>query len=170
MLIGKKTNAAINQQIGNEFAASLQYVSIASYFATEGLPVLGEHFFKQAEEERDHAMRFVKFLVDGGKQVAIPSIEAPKGTFQSAEEAVKLSLDREQEVTEQINALVDLAVKESDRITENFLQWFLAEQFEEVSSMQKLLKMIQRAGEDRLFYVEAHLSGSAVKPATEAQA
>ncbi len=163
MLISKKINDAINQQIGNEFGASLQYVAIATHFDLEALPQLAAHFYKQAEEERDHAMRFVKFLVDADAQVVVPAVPAPKSKFSTAAEAVKLSLTWELEVTKQINALVAMAKKENDYTTDTFLQWFVREQLEEVSSMDQLLKVIQRAGEDNLLRVEEYL---ARKPAS----
>ncbi len=150
MLIPEKVVSAINEQIGYEFSASLQYYAIGAHFATEALPQLSAHFFKQAEEEKDHALRFIKYVVDAGGRVVIPAIEAPQSTFQAAEGAVQLSLDQEVKVTRQINALVELARTENDYITINFLQWFLAEQLEEVSSMDNLLKIVQRAGDDLL--------------------
>lgn len=159
MLISKKMNASINEQIGNEFGAALQYVAIASHFAGDGLAELAAHFYRQAEEERGHALRFVKYVVDAGGRVEIPAIPAPKATFKSAAEAVKLSLDQEKIVTGQINGLVELAIKEADYITQTFLAWFVTEQLEEVSSMEHLLKVLQRAGEQNLLYVEAYLAG-----------
>jgi ferritin len=161
MLITPTMNAAINQQIGNEFAASLQYVSIAAHCSSEGLPVFAAHFYRQGTEERDHAMKFVKYIVDAGGRVEIPALGAPRSNFSSLEEAVKLSLDQEKQVTNQINELVALAIKESDHITQAFLSWFLQEQLEEVSSFDNLLKMVQRAGEDRLLYVENYLANQA---------
>ncbi len=154
MLISDKMNAALNEQIGREFGASLQYVSIATYFDGDGLPELAKHFYRQAEEERMHAMRFVNYIVDAGGRVVIPAVPAPKSSFASAEEAVKLSVDWEVTVTRQINALVDLAVKENDHITQNFLQWFVTEQLEEVSSMETLLSIVRRAGANLLFVEE----------------
>ena len=158
MLISESMNAALNQQIGNEFSASLQYVSIASHFASETLPELAGHFYRQADEERDHAMRFVKYVVDAGGRVEIPAIPTPQSEFKTVEEAIQLSLDREKTVTEQINELVQLALKESDYITNNFLAWFLTEQLEEVSSMESLLKLVQRAGESNLLFIEDYLA------------
>ena len=158
MLISKKINDAINQQIGNEFGASLQYVAIATHFDLEALPQLAAHFYKQAEEERDHAMRFVRFLVETDGEIVLPSVPAPKAKFSSAEEAVKLSLDWEVEVTGQIHRLVEMAKKESNYTTDNFLQWFVKEQLEEVSSMDNLLKVVQRAGEKGLLRVEEYLA------------
>ena len=158
MLISPKMVEAINTQVGNEFGASLQYVAIAAYFGGESLPELAKHFNLQANEERDHAMKFVTYLVDTGGHVAIPPIPAPKSKFASAEEAVQLSLDWEVTVTKQINALVDLAAKESDHIAHSFLQWFVNEQLEEVSSMDTLLRIIRRSGPGGLMFVEDYLA------------
>lgn len=163
MLISQTMNDAINQQIGNEFSASLQYVEMAAHFSADGLPVFAKHFYKQAEEEREHAMRFVKFLLDAGGVVKIPALPAPQFKFGSAKEAVSLALEQEKQVTKQIGGLAELAIKESDHITKAFLDWFLKEQLEEVSSMDNLLRMTMRAGEDRLLYVESHLSDSLSK-------
>ncbi len=168
MLTSEKVNAAINEQIGNEFGAAMQYVAIGAYFAIEALPELSRHFFRQADEEDDHAMRFIKYVVDAGGRVVIPAIAAPQSQFQSAKEAIKLSLDQEVQVTHQINALVELARSESDFITINFLQWFLAEQLEEVSSMDSLLKIVQRA--DNLLRVEEYLARVGVKTMTASPA
>lgn len=158
MLISEKMNAALNQQIGYEFRAMLQYVAIACHFAGEGLSHLAGHFTRQAEEERDHAMRFIKFILDAGGRAEIPAVPAPVSQFKSAQEAVKLSLDQEREVTGQINSLVEMAIKESDHITRSSLNWFVDEQLEEVSSMDNLLKVVQRAGESNLLYVEDYLA------------
>lgn len=157
MLISNAMTSAMCEQIGNELAASNQYVAIAVYFDGEGLPALAKHFYKQAAEERQHAMRFVKYLVDAGASPEIPAIPAPRGTFASAEDAVKLSLDSELRVTAQINALMDLAITERDHLSKNALEWFVNEQREEVSSMDTLLRMVKRAGEPGLFFVENFL-------------
>ena len=158
MLISADMNAALNEQIGNEFGASLQYVAIATYFDGEGLPQLAQRFYAQATEERDHAMRFVRYVVDADGQVEIPAIPAPQSRFRSAEEAVQLSLTWELTVTRQINTLVDLAIRESDHMTKNVLDWFVNEQREEVATMDTLLRMVRRAGESGLLFVENYLA------------
>ena len=158
MLISKSMNAALNTQVGHEFGASLQYVQIATYFDGEGLPTLARHFYRQSEEEREHAMKFVRFIADAAGQVEIPAIAAPQATFKSAEEAVRKSVDWEVNMTKQINALMDLAIKDNDHITRNFLNWFMEEQLEEVSSMETLLSMVRRAGESGLLFVENYLA------------
>lgn len=158
MLISNALNAALNEQIGHEFGASLQYVAIAAYFDRENLPVLAAHFYRQADEERAHAMRIVRFVIDAGGRVVIPTVPAGQSDFASAEEAVRLSLDWELQVTDQINSLVDLAMRENNHITKTFLDWFVNEQLEEVSSMDRLLGMVRRAGESGLLLVEHYLA------------
>ncbi|MDR7522506.1 MAG: ferritin [Armatimonadota bacterium] len=158
MLISQEMNTAINEQVGREFGAFLQYVAIAAHFDTENLPRLAKHFYRQAEEERDHAMRFITYLVDAGAKVAIPAVAGPKNEFATAEEAVGLSLRWEQDVTRQIHGILELAVKEHDYTTQQFLQWFVEEQLEEVSSMEKLLSVVRRAGEGGLLLVEDYLA------------
>jgi bacterioferritin B len=158
MLISAEMKAALTEQIGHEFAAMLQYVTIATYFESEGLPRLAQHFYRQAEEEREHAMRFVRYVVETGGEVAIPTIPAVKSGFGSVEEAVQLSLDQEQTVTRQINALMDQAIAASDHAARTMLEWFVTEQVEEVSSMETLLRMVQRAGESGLLFVESYLA------------
>jgi bacterioferritin B len=174
MPLSRKLNAAIDQQIGREFGASLQYLSIAAYFSEEGLLGLADFFNQQGDEERAHALRFAKYILDAGGHLEIPAIGSPQHVFKSLVEAIKLSLAWEQEVTNQINRLVALAVEEKDPTTQNFLNWFLNEQIEEVATMETLLKVARRAGENVLLVDEfivrqgAKLrGGGAGKPAAD---
>jgi bacterioferritin B len=158
MLATDQLVSALNEQVGNELGASHQYVSIASYFDRENLPELARFFYRQAEEERAHAMRFVHFVNDVAGHLEIPRIPAPKHDFASAEEAVSLSLQWEEDVTGQIYGLVDMAKQENNHIALRFLDWFVTEQLEEVNSIGTLLGIVQRAGEDNLLQVEDYLA------------
>ena len=166
-LISETMNAQMNEQIGHEMGASMQYVNMAAYFDNAGLPVLTQHFFRQADEERQHGMKFVRYILDADGTVRIPAIPAPKSEFGSAEEAVALALEWEYTVTKQINSLLDLASKERDYVAHDFLEWFAREQLEECSSMDTLLKMIRRTGEAGLMLIENALaSGQALSLGT----
>ena len=145
---------ALNEQIAYEFGASQQYVAIAVYYDSETLAQLAAHFYRQAVEERNHAMMIVQFLLDSDLQVQIPGVEAPKTEFENSREPVALALEQEKRVTDQISALVALAREEGNLVGEQFLHWFLQEQREEVSSMSHLLATVERAG-DNLLLVEA---------------
>ena len=157
MLISEKLNAAINAQIGNELGNSNQYVAVASFFEGECLFGLAKIYFKQAEEEREHAMKFVHFVLDAGGKVAFPNIPAPRNEFKSAEDAAQIALDSELKTTRQIYDLVELAAAEKNYIATNFLQWYVSEQLEEVSSAETRLSVIKRAGPNVLM-VEAYLA------------
>ena len=157
MLISEKLNAAINDQIGNELSNSHQYLAIASYFEGEGLSLLGKIYFSQADEERDHAMRFLRFVLDAGGRVAVPPVPQPQNRFDSATEAAQLAFDSEERTTRQIYDLVELAAGEKNHIASNFLQWFVSEQLEEMSSADKRLGVIKRAGPN-LLMIEAYLA------------
>ncbi len=157
MLISKRLAKAFNDQIGNEFGASMQYVSIAAHFNQRQLTLLANLFLKQADEERVHAMKFVKYLLDTKGELQIPAVAAPKPTFASAVDAVEAALAWERDVTRQITALMDVAVKESDYLAQSFLQWFIDEQLEEVVKMDRLVSVIKQSGEKNLLMVEAYL-------------
>ena len=152
-----KVLAALNEQVGMELAASIKYDAIASHFSSEGLPRLAAYFFKQATEERGHAHRFIKYILDTGGRVEIPAIPKPPHHFKFAKDAVRLALDGENEVTVAIHQLMSLATGESDYSTANFLQWFISEQVEEVATIDQLLKIVERAGESGLLMVEEYV-------------
>ena len=149
---------ALNEQIGREFGASQQYVAIAVYYDAETLPQLAAHFYRQAVEERNHAMMIVQYLLDAGEAVAIPGVAAPRGDFGDAADPVRVALDQERQVTEQIVALAGLAREEGDLVGEQFLHWFLQEQREEVSSMSALLAVVERAEASNVLLVEEYLA------------
>jgi ferritin len=157
MLISKELENAINAQVGAEFAASLQYVSIATYFDADDLPQLAAFFYRQAEEEKEHAMKFAHYVVEAGGQVRIPAIAETKYDFETAGECAELALAWETEVTGMINNLMDIAVNDKDYISQQFLAWFVTEQLEEIATMSTLLRTIQRAGSN-LLWVEDFLA------------
>lgn len=160
-----KIIGAFNQQIGRELGASHLYVSIATHFDAEALPRLSGFFYRQAEEERDHAMRFVKFIMDVDGRVRIPAVAAPQHDFAGAEEAVSEALESERAVSRAIFDLARLADDESDFFARRFLDWFIDEQREEEATMSALLQVVQRAkGASGLLQVEEYLSHRGTGP------
>ena len=147
----------LNEQIAYEYAASQQYVAIAVYYDSQSLPQLAAHFYRQAVEERNHAMMMVQYLLDADADVLTPGIDAPQTAFSDVVAPVALALAQEKRVTEQIVELVKLARDEGELVGEQFLHWFLQEQREEVASMTELLAVVER-GKDNLLTVEEHLS------------
>jgi len=148
---------ALNEQIGREFAASQQYAAIAVYYDGETLPQFAQHFYRQALEERNHAMMIVQYLLDAGEPAVIPGVEAPQTDFSDAVAPVRLALEQEKRVTEDIVRIVGVAREENDLVGEQFLHWFLEEQREEVASMSGLLAVVERS-RDNLLLVEEYLA------------
>ena len=138
----------LNEQIGNEFAAHQQYVACAVYYDAETLPQLARFFYRQALEERDHAMMMVQYLIDADADAVIPGVAAPLTSFGDIVAPVALALEQEKRVSEQINGLAGAAREAGDYTSEQFMQWFIKEQVEEVATMSDLLRVVERSKED----------------------
>ena len=137
--------AAVNEQIGREFAASQQYIAIAVHYDAATLPRLAATFYQQAVEERNHALILVQYLLDVGEKVRIPGVAEPQVDFGDIAEPVALALDQEKRVSSQISALAGAAREEGDYMGEQFMQWFIKEQVEEVATMSDLLRVVERS-------------------------
>jgi bacterioferritin B len=138
----------LNEQIGNEFAAHQQYVACAVYYDAETLPQLARFFYRQALEERDHAMMMVQHLLDADADVVVPGVSAPQTRFDSIVGPVALALEQEKRVSGQINGLAATAREAGDYTSEQFMQWFIKEQVEEVATMSDLLRVVERSKDD----------------------
>ena len=138
----------LNVQIGNELAAHNQYLACAIHYDALTMPRMAAFFYGQALEERGHAMMMVQYLLDTDAEVVIPGVEAPEPTFRDVIAPVQLALEQERRVTEQINTLVRVAREESDFASEQFMQWFIKEQVEEVATMNDLLAVVTRCKDD----------------------
>ena len=159
---------ALNEQIGNEYAAHQQYVAIAVHYDALTLPRLAALFYAQALEERDHAMMMVQYLLDADADVAIPGIAAPKSSFDGIVEPVRQALEQERTVTSQIERLATIAREEGDLTSEQFLSWFLKEQVEEVATMSSLLQVVERSKDNPMlaedYVAREHPGGEAEDP------
>jgi ferritin len=147
----------LGEQIANEFAASQQYIANAVYYDALTLPRLAAFFYKQSVEERNHAMMMVRYLLDADAEPKIPGVAAPQASFSGIAQPVELALAQEKHVSDQIASLMGVARDESDFLSEQFLQWFLKEQVEEVASMSSLLAVVQRSS-DTPGFIEDYLA------------
>ena len=157
-LISDALAKALSGQVGEEYRASIQYVMIAAYFKRQALPNLAGMFQRQAAEEAAHSQKIMDYITNAGGVVQIPAIPQGKSDFASVEEAVQLALDSEIEVAKMFNGHMELAIAEHDHLARGFLQWFVDEQLEEVSTMDDLLKVVRRAA-NNLLYVEEYVAG-----------
>ena len=147
---------ALNEQIANEFSAQMQYIGAAVHYDAETLPRLAAFFYRQSAEEHDHAMMMVQYLIDVDEDVRIPEITAAESHFDDAVSPVQMALDQEKRVGEEINALFKLARDSNEFRAEQFMQWFVKEQVEEVALMSDLLNVVERA--DNILLVEDYLA------------
>jgi ferritin len=158
----------LNEQIAHEFAAHQQYVACAVYYDAETLPQLAHFFYRQALEERDHAMMMVQYLLDAGADVVIPGVAAPQTGFGDIVAPVALALDQERRVTDEINGLLVCARDERDYTSEQFVQWFIKEQIEEIATMSDLLRVVERSKDDPMeienFIAREHPAAEADDP------
>ncbi|MCG8917615.1 ferritin [Actinokineospora sp. PR83] len=156
-----KFHQLLQSQIRNEFSASQQYVALAVWFDGQDLPQLAKHFYRQSLEERNHGMMIVQYLLDNDVTPAVTGVDEPRNDFADPVELIALALQQERTVTDEVVALAKTARDEDDYTGEQFMQWFLKEQVEEVASMTTLLNVVKRAG-GNLFDVETYLARETV--------
>ena len=143
-MIKQTLQDAINEQINKEIFSEYYYLSMVAYFESEDLPGFAQFFKVQVEEERFHGMKFFDYLNERGGKVILKGIENPKTDFDSPLQVFELAYKHEQYVTELINNLMDIAIKENDHALQSFLQWFIDEQVEEEASMSKYVNQLKR--------------------------
>jgi ferritin len=152
-----KFHALLQEQVQHEFTNAQQYIAMAVYFDGADLRQLATHFYGQAVEERNHAMMLVQYLLDRDVRVEIPGVDAVRNAFDTPRDALALALDQERTVTEQVSRLAAVARDEGDYLGEQFMQWFLKEQVEEMALMTSLVRVADRAGAN-LFNLETFIA------------
>jgi ferritin len=154
MKISKELNYAINEQVGHELLASNIYINMAAYFNSLGLLRLSGMFFEQSGEEREHAMKFIHYLLEVEGDVAVPAIDEAETEFESVKHAFEMALDWEKEVTRRINDLMGIAIQQNDYASQDFLRWFVTEQVEEEATMTHLLLLAEGLGSGSVLMLE----------------
>ena len=150
--------AKLNEQIREEFNSYWIYLAMAYKLEDMNLKIFAKWFFKQADEEKVHAMKIAGYVVDQGAAVKLATLDTPKSDYSSVKDIVKTAVDHEVHITKCINNLVDAARKENDHATEMFLKWFVDEQVEEVASTSELLNMVSMAeSPGQIFMLEARV-------------
>ncbi|MGE9268595.1 MAG: ferritin [Verrucomicrobiales bacterium] len=147
-MIHAELESAINHQINQEFSAAYNYLGMAAYFDTQNLDGFAHWMNKQHDEEQAHGMRLLRYLQDRGGRVKLETIESPRSEFSGPLEAFQVSLRQEQKNTESINELYALATKLNDYATKSHLQWFIDEQVEEEKSVEDVIALLERIGDD----------------------
>jgi ferritin len=159
-MLDDKMQEALNFQLNRELYSAYLYLAMGAYFEEQDFPGFGNWMRVQAQEELSHAMRFYDYIVQRDGRVLLTDIEAPGTQWESPQAAFEQVYEHEQMVTGLINSLVDLALEISDHATNNFLQWFVAEQVEEEESASGVLQKVKMAGESGsgLYMLDAELA------------
>jgi ferritin len=153
--------AALNDQIAREMGASQQYLAAAIFYDEQTLPRLAQLFYDQAVEERGHALMMAKYLLDLDVRPKVPGVREPHGEFADVVEPIAIALEQERKVTDQISELTSIAREERDFVSEQFMQWFLKEQVEEIDLMSTLLHTAERS-RDRPLDIEDFIAREGV--------
>ncbi len=146
-MIDKEIEEAINKQINEELYSSYLYLSMSAYFENIGLRGFANWMYVQYQEEKDHAMKFYRYLIERGGRVKLYAIKEPPHEWDSPLHAFEETLKHEKHITECINNLVDLAEKKKDRATFNLLQWYVDEQVEEEANDEEIIQMLKMIGD-----------------------
>ncbi|NCI49647.1 ferritin [Sediminibacterium roseum] len=149
-MLSKSMQEALNNQVKLEAASSHTYLAMASWAEIQpGLDNVAEYFFQQSEEERVHMLKLMRFINERGGFALVPTLEQPVLTFKSLKNMFEDFLKGEQHVSNSINELVDMALREKDFATHNFLQWYVSEQIEEERSARVLNDKLELIGDDK---------------------
>ena len=148
-MLSQNIEDALNKQIKLEANASMKYLAMATWAEVIGYSGVAGFFYNQAEEERVHMLKLVKFVNERGGTAVIPSLDTPKDTFKDLHELFGLFLESEEFVTESINHLVFMTLEEKNYTVHNFLQWYVAEQAEEEALARTILDKLKIIGDDK---------------------
>ena len=162
-MLSKKMQDALNKHLNEEFYSSYLYLSMAAHFEEENMKGFANWFKIQSQEEYMHAMKFYAFIVQTGGQVILKEIGAPKTSWKSVMDAFKDTLAHENKITGLIHKLVDQSMQAKDYATNNFLQWFVTEQVEEVSTVEEIIHKLEMIGDNKggLYMMDRELGARA---------
>ena len=147
-MLNEQMEKALNDQVNAELYSGYLYLSMSSYFSDKNLPGFASWMRVQAQEELAHGMKLYDFIDERRGRNSLQSVPAPQSNWESTLGVFERVLEHEIEVTTRINKLVDLAVELSDHATNNFLQWFVAEQVEEEASADEIIQRLKLVGDD----------------------
>jgi ferritin len=158
-MLNKKIEDICNRQIEREAFSSNLYLAMAVWSETNGYAGVAGWLYAQAEEEKLHMLKFIKYINERGGKSVIPAIKKPVSTFKSVEDLFNEVLKHEEFVTASINEIVALTLTEKDFNTHNFLQWFVMEQVEEEASVKNILDKVRLVGKNNMYQFDRDIMG-----------
>ena len=146
-----KIEKALNEQAGKEMYSSMLYLAMASWAESNGFAGIAGWMYVQADEEREHMLRFMRYINDRGGKAEVMGIEKPPAEFKNVKDMFEHVMKHEQYVTELINNIVQLCIDEKDYTTHGWIQWFVNEQIEEEASVREILDKLNLVGESNMY-------------------
>jgi ferritin len=158
-MLSKKMEEILNLQVGKEAYASALYLAMASWAENKGMEGISEWFYAQSEEERVHMLKFLRYVNERGGHGVVPLVDQPPVAFNDVKTIFDAALEHEQMVTRSINEIVGLALEEKDFTTHHWIQWFVEEQLEEESSVQRIIDKLNLLGVHNLYMFDRDIMG-----------
>ena len=146
-MLSASMEKALNKQVRIEAESSQIYLAMASWAEVQGLEGISEFMYTQSDEERQHMLKFFKYINERGGHSIVSDLSKPASEFGSIKEMFETLFKHEVYVSNTINELVHTALEEKDYATHNFLQWYVAEQIEEEAQARTILDKIKLIGE-----------------------
>jgi ferritin len=170
-MLSEKLTKALNNQINEEYYSSYLYLAMAAYLEDKNLDGCAHWMRMQAQEEWEHGMKIFDYMIERGARVQLAAVAAPQMEWDSPKAAFEASLEHEQYMTKNINALADLAIEEKDHATNNIMQWYVTEQVEEEASVEDILNKLELMGDSGhgLFLMDRELKSRPAPGSGEAE-
>jgi len=150
-MLKKKIEDICNRQIEREAFSSNLYIAMASWAENNGYAGVASWLYMQADEERLHMLKFIKYINERGGKAIFPALKKPASDYKSVEDVFQQVLKHEEFITESINDIVGLTLDEKDYNTHNFLQWFVFEQVEEEASVRTIIDKVKLVGKNNMY-------------------
>jgi ferritin len=158
-MLKKKIEDICNRQVEREAYSSNLYLAMAIWAETNGLAGVAGWLYAQADEEKMHMLKFVKYINERGGKAVIPALKKPVAEYKSVEDIFREVLKHEEFVTASINEIVAMTLDEKDFNTHNFLQWFVTEQLEEEASVRSIIDKVRLVGKNNMYQFDRDILG-----------
>lgn len=148
-MLAKNVEKALNDQIEAEMASSQYYLAMASWAETQGFEGVSNFLYRQSDEEREHMLKLVKYVNERGGAALVPALSEQPSSFESINDVFSRLLQHEIGISAKINELIAICLNERDYTTQNFLQWYVAEQIEEEALARTIMDKLKLIGADK---------------------
>jgi ferritin len=168
-MLHKKVEDICNRQVEREGYSSFLYLAMASWAENGGYPGVASWLYAQAEEEKLHMLKFIRYINERGGKAVIPPFKKPPSVYKSVEDVFTQVLKHEEFVTASINEIVEVTLDVKDYTTNNFLQWFVTEQIQEEASAHSILDKLRLVGKNNMYIFDRDILGLRAAESNPAQ-